>query len=159
MKFRHHVTVATICAALVVPSAFSQSTSSQLRFKANVPTKCGIEALDAQGELTFGDSFESRETRLRIIYNIPEGRFLLRLANADFGELNNFISLEKFRFQVDIPQRYEGDINYWRNGIVIDANQLNDDQIIEIRARVGIDEDVAPAGDHTMRLDWETVCL
>ncbi|KFA95748.1 hypothetical protein HW45_25690 [Vibrio sp. ER1A] len=84
---------------------------------------------------------------------------MLRLKNADFGGLESSLPSEKFRFQIDVPQRYEGDINYWRNGIQIEKDQLNPDQIIEIRARVDIDESMAPAGEHMMRLDWESLCV
>lgn len=158
MKHKRNTILAILLAVCVTSASHAQQTSSQLRFKASVPARCGIEALDSQGELSFGENYDRRETRLRVIYNIPEGSFVLRLNHADFGDLNSIIPLEKFRFQVDVPQRYEGDINYWRNGIVIKVDQLNEEQIIEIRARVDIDKDVAPAGEHIMRLDWEVLC-
>lgn len=159
MTFNYTTIIVALMLTFVTPIALAQQASSQLRFKASIPARCGIEVLDSQGELSFGDHYDSRETRLRVIYNIPERSFVLRLTHADFGELDNQIPLEKFRIQVDVPQRYEGDINYWRNGIVMKVDQLNEEQVIEIRARVDVNEEVAPAGDHTMRLDWEAVCL
>ncbi len=137
----------------------ANANDGQLRFRADVPARCGIEVIDAEGELAFGQEYNLREIRLRLIHNVPHGSIMLRLKSADFGELESGLTSNHFRFQVDVPQRYEGDIDYWRSGVQIDKAQLNSDQIIEIRARVDIDESMAPAGDHLMRLDWESLCV
>lgn len=144
---------------LLSTTCLAENNDAQLRFHADIPARCGIEVIDAEGELSFGEDYDLREIRLRLVHNIPHGSVILRLKNADFGGLESSLPSEKFRFQIDVPQRYEGDINYWRNGIQIEKDQLNPDQIIEIRARVDIDESMAPAGEHMMRLDWESLCV
>lgn len=75
MKFNPIVTTTLLCTSLVTPISFSQSTSSQMRFKASVPARCGIEALDSQGELTFGAHYDSGKPGYESSTTFPKDAF------------------------------------------------------------------------------------
>ncbi|MCL9776767.1 hypothetical protein [Vibrio methylphosphonaticus] len=133
--------------------------AGELRFNAHVPERCGIEVIDQAGEVSFGQQYTGRAIQLRAENNIEEGQIRLKLNYADFGELSSRIPPSRIRFKVDVPQSYEGDVDYWRDGVVLDKQQLAQDDMIYIQARIDLDESQIPAGELVMRLEWSTECV
>ncbi|MGF1779531.1 hypothetical protein [Vibrio nomapromontoriensis] len=144
---------------MLMPLSETMAAPSELHFKAHVPKRCGIEVIDSGGELSFGQYYSGRAIQLEVENNIERGQIRLKLNYADFGEWASRLSPDLIRFKVEVPQTYEGDIEYWRDGVVLDNQQLAHDNIVKIWARINLDESQVPAGELVMRLEWSTECV
>ncbi|MFA0438879.1 hypothetical protein BCU66_021665 [Vibrio sp. 10N.286.49.B1] len=139
--------------------SYANPPSGDLHFSGHVREHCGVEVLESGGELAFGQDYTGQESLLRLENNRKQGRIRLKLKHADFGDISSRIPSSRIRFQIEFPQVIEGDIDYWRDGVVIEKQQLNEDQIVRIKARINIEESLIPAGELVMRLEWSTECV
>ncbi|MEZ9661521.1 hypothetical protein [Vibrio sp. 10N.261.52.F3] len=84
---------------------------------------------------------------------------LLKLQHIDLGSIDESRISELVRFKVETPVRYEGDINYWRQGVEFPVDQLASNKEVDIRARITIPESQLTTGEFHFNMEWAVECL
>lgn len=132
---------------------------STLSFKKHVRERCGLEVINNQGEMSFGQRYDGRAITLKLESNRKDSRLLLRLKHIDLGSIDESRISELVRFKVETPVRYEGDINYWRQGVEFPSEQLASNSEVSIKARITIPESQLTAGEFHFNMEWAVECL
>lgn len=132
---------------------------SHLIFKKEVRARCGLEVINSEGEISFGDEYEGRATTLRLESNRRDSKILLRLKHIDLGSFDEGRVAEFVQFRVETPIRYEGNINYWRQGVEFRADELSSSKEVDISARIVIPEHQLTAGEFYLNMEWAMECL
>lgn len=94
--------------------------------------RCGLEVINNQGEMSFGQDYDGRAITLKLESNRKDSRLLLKLQHIDLGSIDESRISELVRFKVETPVRYEGDINYWRQGVEFPSEQLASNKEVAI---------------------------
>ncbi|MEZ9417886.1 hypothetical protein AB4189_27550, partial [Vibrio sp. 10N.286.49.E1] len=125
---------------LTLSSYTLAANHSTLSFKQQIRERCGLEVINNQGEMTFGQDYDGRAIILKLESNRKDSRLLLKLQHIDLGSIDEPRLTELVRFQIETPARYEGDINYWRQGVEFPVEHLASNNEVEIKARIAIPE-------------------
>lgn len=118
-----------------------------------------MEVINSEGEISFGDDYEGRATTLRLESNRRDSKILLRLKYIDLGSFDEGRVGEFVQFRVETPAKYEGDINYWRQGVEFRADELSSSKEVDISARIVIPENQLTAGEFYLNMEWAMECL
>ncbi|CDT38492.1 hypothetical protein [Vibrio coralliirubri] len=137
----------------------ASNNHSTLSFKKHVRERCGLEVINNQGEMSFGREYDGRAITLKLESNRKDSRLLLKLQHIDLGSIDESRISELVRFKVETPARYEGDINYWRQGVEFPVDQLASNKEVDIRARITIPESQLTAGEFHFNMEWAVECL
>ncbi len=132
---------------------------STLSFKKHVGERCGLEVINNQGEMSFGQDYDGRAITLKLESNRKDSRLLIKLQHIDLGSIDESRISELVRFKVETPVRYEGDINYWRQGVEFPSEQLSSNNEVSIKARITIPESQLTAGEFHFNMEWAVECL
>ncbi len=132
---------------------------STLSFKKHVRERCGLEVINNQGEMSFGQDYDGRAITLKLESNRKDSRLLLKLQHIDLGSIDESRISELVRFKVETPVRYEGDINYLRQGVELPSEQLASNNEVSIKARITIPESQLTAGEFHFNIEWAVECL
>lgn len=133
--------------------------SNPVRFHKHVPEHCGLTVVENLGDLAFGTSYENRTTTLKLVSNRKGSRVLLKLNRIHLGELDGKVDESQVYFRLEAPERYEGDISYWQQGVELRPDLFNPDGLVYISARVNIPESQLPAGQLNIYLEWGIECI
>ncbi|MEZ9720710.1 hypothetical protein AB4354_04875 [Vibrio splendidus] len=144
---------------LTLSSYTLAANHSTLSFKQQIRERCGLEVINNQGEMTFGQDYDGRAIILKLESNRKDSRLLLKLQHIDLGSIDEPRLTELVRFQVETPARYEGDINYWRQGVEFPIEHLASNNEVEIKARIAIPELQLTAGEFHLNMEWAVECL
>lgn len=137
----------------------ASNNHSTLSFKKHVRERCGLEVINNQGEMSFGQDYDGRAITLKLESNRKDSRLLLKLQHIDLGAIDESRISELVRFKVETPVRYEGDINYWRQGVEFPSEQLSSNNEVSIKARITIPESQLTAGEFHFNMEWAVECL
>ncbi|MEZ9701767.1 hypothetical protein AB4455_18015 [Vibrio sp. 10N.261.46.E12] len=150
-----------IAVILISLSSFTLASDrhSTLSFKKHVRERCGLEVINNQGEMSFGQDYDGRAITLKLESNRKDSRLLLKLQHIDLGSIDESRISELVRFKVETPVRYEGDINYWRQGVEFPSEQLSSNNEVSIKARITIPESQLTAGEFHFNMEWAVECL
>ncbi|PQJ88003.1 hypothetical protein BTO23_11380 [Aliivibrio sifiae] len=88
--------------------------------------------------------------------NRKNARLLLRLSRFDLGDLSDEIQNNNVYFRLETPNYYEGNVDYWTQGVEISAPRSKD---VYIKARINKPELLLPAGDIRLNMEWSLECL
>lgn len=144
---------------LISPFASANNTHSTLSFKKQIKERCGLIVVEDSGGLNFGRDYDEQAIMLKLISNKKHARLLLRLSHFDLGDLSGEIPNNHVYFRLETPNYYEGNIDYWRQGVEISAPRLNNTKDVYIRARINKPELSLPAGDIRLNMEWSLECL
>ena len=140
-------------------STLASNNHSTLSFKKHVRERCGLEVINNLGEMSFGQDYDGRAITLKLESNRKDSRLLLKLQHIDLGSIDESRISELVRFKVETPVRYEGDINYWRQGVEFPSEQLSSNNEVSIKARITIPESQLTAGEFHFNIEWAVECL
>ena len=129
-----------------------------LRFTKQVHEQCGITVIDNAGELNLGRRYEGQALRFKLTSNKKGGRVLLKLVYFDLGSFEQVIAPSQVHFQVDGAFRHQGDVDFWRGGIELEADLLREYPEVTLSARVDLQDYNAPAGEHFINMEWGIEC-
>ncbi|MEZ9761639.1 hypothetical protein AB4278_01865 [Vibrio splendidus] len=144
---------------LTLSSYTLAANHSTLSFKQQIRERCGLEVINNQGEMTFGQDYDGRAIILKLESNRKDSRLLLKLQHIDLGSIDEPRLTELVRFQIETPARYEGDINYWRQGVEFPVEHLASNNEVEIKARIAIPELQLTAREFHLNMEWAVECL
>ncbi|MEL0607665.1 hypothetical protein [Vibrio echinoideorum] len=137
----------------------ASNNHSTLSFNKHVRERCGLEVINNQGEMSFGQDYDGRAIVLILESNRKDSRLLLKLQHIDLGSTNEPRLSQLVRFKVETPVLYEGDIDYWRQGVEFPVEHLASNQEVEIKARIAIPESQVTAGEFHLNMEWAVECL
>lgn len=138
---------------------FASNNHSTLSFKKHVRERCGLEVINNQGEMSFGQDYDGRAITLKLESNRKDSRLLLKLQHIDLGAIDESRLSELVRFKVETPVRYEGDIDYWRQGVEFLSEQLSSNNEVSIKAHITIPKSQLTAGEFHFNMEWAVECL
>lgn len=143
---------------LSISSVSFDTESANVRFHKRIDESCGIEVIKDHGEISFGHRYGHDSLSLKLLANQRDKRFVFRLSyiNVEMGA--ETISHDKIHFKVETPDRFVGNVDYWRQGIEINQEQLDSSKQIRISARVDLNEYQMPAGEVTLNMEWHLDC-
>ncbi|MDK9736976.1 hypothetical protein KI655_06640 [Vibrio sp. D404a] len=151
--------MAILLSVLIFTSPVIAATQHKtLRFTKHVQEQCGITVIDNAGELNFGQRFEGQALRFKLTSNKKGGRVLLKLVYFDLGSFEQVVTPSQVHFQVDGAFRYRGDVDFWRQGIELEADLLREYPEVALSARVDLQNYDAPAGEHFINMEWGIEC-
>lgn len=143
-----------LCAFQVDASTQHQS----LRFSKHVHEQCGIAVIDNAGELNFGQRYEGQALRFKLTSNRKGGRVLLKLVHFDLGSFEPVADRSQVHFRVDGAFRHQGDVDFWQQGVELQADVLRDYPEVTVSARIDLQDYSAPAGEHYINMEWGIEC-
>lgn len=143
----------------ISPFAIADNTHSTLSFNKQIKERCGLIVIEDSGGLNFGRDYDQQAITLKLISNRKNARLLLRLSRFDLGNLSDDIQNNNVYFRLETPNYYEGNVDYWTQGVEISAPRLNNSKNVYIRARINKPELLLPAGDIRLNMEWSLECL
>ncbi|NOH78660.1 hypothetical protein F0231_02785 [Vibrio sp. RE86] len=135
------------------------NVSAPITFHKEVPEQCGLTVLENLGALAFGNDYENRTTTLKLVSNRKGARVHFKLNQIHLGDLEQIIDPSQVHFKLEAPNIYEGDINYWKQGVELHPKLFNPDGIVHVSARVETSEDRVPAGLLNIYIEWGIECI
>ncbi|GAD90273.1 hypothetical protein VHA01S_038_00410 [Vibrio halioticoli NBRC 102217] len=120
--------------------------------------ECELQTLENNGEISFAESYQGNAVRLKIQMSENYQRVELKLDDIQVADLSVDKGLHLIRLQLDTPDRYEGNANYWRRGIELNASELNANREIDLKVRVDLPVSKITAGNHEIRMKWSINC-
>ncbi|WP_045420334.1 hypothetical protein [Vibrio jasicida] len=144
--------------AIALLSVSSLSRAAQVHFHKHIDESCGIEVIKERGEIHFGRRFGSDSLTLKLLANNRDKRLYFRLSyfNIDMGA--ETISPERIHFKVETPEHFVGNLDFWRQGIELNLEQLDSSKEVRISARVDMNEYQMPAGEFSLNMEWHLDC-
>ncbi|GLR74154.1 hypothetical protein [Aliivibrio sifiae] len=136
--------------------ASADNIHSTLSFKKQIKERCGLVVIEDSGGLNFGRDYDQQAITLKLISNRKNARLLLRLSRFDLGDLSDEIQNNNVYFRLETPNYYEGNVDYWTQGVEISAPRSKD---VYIKARINKPELLLPAGDIRLNMEWSLECL
>jgi hypothetical protein len=59
---------------------------------------------------------------------------------------------------VDGAFRHQGDVDFWQQGVELQADVLRDYPEVTVSARIDLQDYSAPAGEHYINMEWGIEC-
>ncbi|GAL32131.1 hypothetical protein JCM19240_5562 [Vibrio maritimus] len=155
----------TMCASYAVHARTGDlsviSGKEEIEFSASVDSQCGLAIEKDKGALAFGDHYLNDAAEIRVIDNRQDGQVLVQLSKLDYDE-DDFpenVDYGWFYFKLTGAAEQEGNANEWFNGKTFSRSELGEDNTLQIRARISLDEEAAVATDHAaVETEWVTFC-
>lgn len=160
------ITVAsTICASYAVQARtgdFSVTKGQdEIEFSASVDSQCGLSIEKDNGALAFGEHYRSDAAEIRIVDNRRAGQVIVQLHKLDYDDDDFPDDVEDnwFHFKLTGAAEQEGNADEWFNGKTFSRSDLGENNTLEIRARIALEEDAAVATDEaSVETEWVTFC-
>ncbi|KAB0301627.1 hypothetical protein F2Z80_21520 [Vibrio fortis] len=129
-----------------------------LRFSKHVHEQCGIKVIDNAGELNFGHRYDGQTLNFELTSNRKGGRVRLKLVHFDLGSFEGTVEPSQVYFRVDGAFRYQGNVDFWQQGIELEADFLREYPSVTVSARIELQDYNAPAGEHFINMEWGIEC-
>ncbi|MFC0174660.1 hypothetical protein [Vibrio comitans] len=123
-----------------------------------VIAECELQTIESNGDISFSEFYQGNAARFKVRMSENYQRVELKLDDVQVGDLSVDKGLHLIRLQLDTPDRYEGDANYWRRGVELNASELGADREIDLKVRVDLPVSKVTAGDHEIRMKWSISC-
>ncbi len=119
---------------------------------------CNLEIISNSGEISFGNDYQNTSNIFKVNVDDQKKRIKIKLDDINVNGTEVRRGYQVIRFQVDVPDRYEGNSNYWRRGVEVSIDELNRQREIEIQTRVAVPKMQLKAGEYEIRTNWTIEC-
>ncbi|WP_285354118.1 hypothetical protein [Vibrio sp. D173a] len=166
MNKAKRLTLLAACGVLSVSSAFAQSprdgddevTSGDVTFSAKVEKQCGIDVTAAAADLAFGDNYLDSTAQVKLINNEKDGKIEFKVEPIKTEDLGDQVTKNDVHFRAESSVSADMSAPDWEEGIEFSRDDLRSNNLVNLAARVSIDDSNLDADDYELVTNWIIEC-
>lgn len=140
------------------PQGHEDATSEDVTFSATVEEQCGIDVTVANANLAFGDAYNDSKAQVKLINNEEDGSIKLKLEPIKPHEIGDDIKKEDVWFQSGGVHQANMNASDWEDGIDYSRDDIRSNNLVDLSARINIDESNMDADDYALVTNWVIEC-
>ncbi|KDN29243.1 hypothetical protein VFDL14_13715 [Vibrio fortis] len=156
----------TACGVLSVSTAYAvppghgdeEVTSGDVTFSAKVEKQCGIDVTAASADLAFGDNYLDSTAQVKLINNEKDGKIEFRVEPIKTEDLGDQVTKNDVHFRAESSVSADMSASDWEEGIEFSRDDLRSNNLVNLAARVSIDESNLDADDYELVTNWIIEC-
>lgn len=156
----------TACGVLSVSTAYAvlpghgdeEVTSGDVTFSAKVEKQCGIDVTAASADLAFGDNYLDSTAQVKLINNEKDGKIEFRVEPIKTEDLGDQVTKNDVHFRAESSVSADMSAPDWEEGIEFSRDDLRSNNLVNLAARVSIDESNLDADDYELVTNWIIEC-
>ncbi|KAB0301626.1 hypothetical protein F2Z80_21515 [Vibrio fortis] len=156
----------TACGVLSVSTAYAvppghgdeEVTSGDVTFSAKVEKQCGIDVTAASADLAFGDNYLDSTAQVKLINNEKDGKIEFRVEPIKTEDLGDQVTKNDVHFRAESSVSADMSAPDWEEGIEFSRDDLRSNNLVNLAARVSIDESSLDADDYELVTNWIIEC-
>lgn len=156
----------TACGVLSVSTAYAvppghgdeEVTSGDVTFSAKVEKQCGIDVTAASADLAFGDNYLDSTAQVKLINNEKDGKIEFRVEPIKTEDLGDQVTKNDVHFRAESSVSADMSAPDWEEGIEFSRDDLRSNSLVNLAARVSIDESNLDADDYELVTNWIIEC-
>ena len=156
----------TACGVLSVSTAYAvppghgdeEVTSGDVTFSAKVEKQCGIDVTAASADLAFGDNYLDSTAQVKLINNEKDGKIEFRVEPIKTEDLGDQVTKNDVHFRAESSVSADMSAPDWEEGIEFSRDDLRSNNLVNLAARVSIDESNLDANDYELVTNWIIEC-
>lgn len=156
----------TACGMLSVSTAYAvppghgdeEVTSGDVTFSAKVEKQCGIDVTAASADLAFGDNYLDSTAQVKLINNEKDGKIEFRVEPIKTEDLGDQVTKNDVHFRAESSVSADMSAPDWEEGIEFSRDDLRSNNLVNLAARVSIDESNLDADDYELVTNWIIEC-
>lgn len=156
----------TACGVLSVSTAYAvppghgdeEVTSGDVTFSAKVEKQCGIDVTAASAALAFGDNYLDSTAQVKLINNEKDGKIEFRVEPIKTEDLGDQVTKNDVHFRAESSVSADMSAPDWEEGIEFSRDDLRSNNLVNLAARVSIDESNLDADDYELVTNWIIEC-
>ena len=160
------MTLLAACGVLSVSSAFAQppghgddeATSGDVTFSAKVEKQCGIDVTAATADLAFGDAYSESTAQVKLINNEKDGKIEFKVEPIATEDLGDQVTKSDVHFRAVSSVSADMTASDWEEGINFSRADLKSNNLVDLAARVAVDESNLDADDYELVTNWIIEC-
>lgn len=166
MNKAKQLTLLAACGVLSVSSAFAQppgdgddeAKSGDVTFSAKVEKQCGIDVTAAAADLAFGDNYLDSTAQVKLINNEKDGKIEFKVEPIKTEDLGDQVTKNDVHFRAESSVSADMSAPDWEEGIEFSRDDLRSNNLVNLAARVSIDESNLDADDYELVTNWIIEC-
>lgn len=156
----------TACGVLSVSTAYAvppghgdeEVTSGDVTFSAKVEKQCGIDVTAASADLAFGDNYLDSTAQVKLINNEKDGKIEFRVEPIKTEDLGDQVTKNDVHFRAESSVSADMSAPDWEEGVEFSRDDLRSNNLVNLAARVSIDESNLDADDYELVTNWIIEC-
>lgn len=167
MSKRKQLMLMATCGVLSVSTAYAmppdhgdddEATSGDVTFSAKVEKQCGIDVTAATADLAFGDNYLDSTAQVKLINNEKDGKIEFRVEPIKTEDLGDQVTKHDVHFKAESSVSADMSAPDWEEGIEFSRDDLRSNNLVNLAARVSIDESNLDADDYELVTNWIIEC-
>ncbi|WP_261904710.1 hypothetical protein [Vibrio fortis] len=165
MKKGKQLLLLTACGVLSVSTAYAnppndedEVTSGDVTFSATVEKQCGIDVTAATADLAFGDSYLDSTAQVKLINNEKNGKIEFKVEPITTEELGDQVTINDVHFRAESSVSADMTAPEWEEGLEFTRDDLRSNNLVNLAARVSVDESNLDADDYELVTNWIIEC-
>ncbi|WP_104034223.1 hypothetical protein [Vibrio jasicida] len=154
--------VATLIAATGVQAQAlkdkDEATSDDVTFSATIQEQCGIDVTIANADLAFGEQYNDSKAQVKLINNEDDGKIELSLDSLSDNDLGDNIDKEDVWFKAEGAHNVSKNAEQWEDGIEYSRSDIRNNNLVDLSARINVDESNLDADQYTLVTNWVIEC-
>ncbi|NOI70341.1 hypothetical protein [Vibrio owensii] len=135
-----------------------EATSDDVTFSATIQEQCGIDVTIANADLAFGEQYNDSKAQVKLINNEDDGKIELRLEPLNVSDLGNHIDKEDVWFKSGGVHEANMNAKDWEEGIEYSRSDIRNNNLVDLSARINVDESNLDADQYTLVTNWVIEC-
>ncbi|GAB7222955.1 hypothetical protein VoSk93_21710 [Vibrio owensii] len=136
----------------------NEATSDDVTFSATIQEQCGIDVTIANADLAFGEQYNDSKAQVKLINNEDDGKIELSLEPLKEHELGNHIDKEDVWFKSGGVHEANMNAKDWEEGIEYSRSDIRNNNLVDLSARINVDESNLDADQYTLVTNWVIEC-
>lgn len=140
------------------PGDKDEATSDDVTFSATVEEQCGIDVTVANADLAFGEQYNDSKAQVKLINNEDDGKIELSLEPMSDNDLGDNIDKEDVWFKAEGTHNVSKNAEQWEDGIEYSRDDIRNNNLVDLSARINVDESNLDAEEYKLVTNWVIEC-
>ncbi len=138
--------------------ASHQPVSGDVIFSGSVDSQCGVYATQDRADLAFGNDYNDSHATVKLISNTDE-KVKLSATDIDISSFGDQIDKKDIHIQSAGTIDEDKGLDHWERGVDIKRSEIEDEDNLNLYARVDVDEGELQSGvDYQVKTTWTVEC-
>lgn len=135
-----------------------QPVSGDVIFSGSVDSQCGVYATQDRADLAFGKDYNDSHATVKLISNTDE-KVKLSATDIDISSFGDQIDKKDVHIESTGTIDEDKNLEHWERGVDIRRSQIEDEDNLNLYARVDVDEGELQSGvDYQVKTTWTVEC-
>ncbi|UPR36669.1 hypothetical protein ITG13_17365 [Vibrio cyclitrophicus] len=138
--------------------ASNQPVSGDVIFSGSVDSQCGVYATQDRADLAFGEDYNESHATVKLISNTDK-KVKLSATDIDISSFGEQIEKKDIHIESTGTIDEDKSLDHWERGFDIERDEIEDEDNLNLYARVDVDEGDLQSGiDYQVKTTWTVEC-